>query len=100
FTLVDMETWTKVSTLTIKIEGVPIQVPSPSSGTDGVLYAVAASENRDSRGYLLALSVQTDPAGLDKLVLRATFPFVGKPTASAVVVKPQTTGLAGNLVLL
>jgi hypothetical protein len=100
FTLVDMETWTKVSTLTVKVEGVSLSVQSPSSGSGGVLYAVAASDNRDNRGYLLALSVQTDPGGADKLVLRATFPFQGKPTASAVVVKPQVTGFAGNLVLL
>ena len=97
FTLVDLETWTKVSALTVKVEGASIQVQSPSSGTSGVLYVVAASDNRSN---LLALSVQTDPSGADKLVVRATFTFSGKPTASAVIVKPQTTGFAGNLVLL
>jgi hypothetical protein len=97
FTLVDLETWTKVSDLTVRVEGANVQVQSPSSGSGGVLYAIAAIANR---GYLLALSVQTDPSGADKLVLRATFAFSGKPTASVTVVKPQTTGLAGNLVLL
>ena len=99
FTLVDMETWTKVSDLTVKVDGASVQVQSPSSGSRGVLYAVVATSN-GTRGYLLALSVQTDSSGADKLVLRATFAFPGKPTASAVVVKPRTTGFAGNLVLL
>ena len=97
FTLVDLESWTKVSDLTVNVEGASIDVQSPSTGSGGVLYAVAMS---GSRGHLLALSVQTDPSGADKLVLRATFTFLGKPTASVVVVKPQITALAGNLVLL
>lgn len=99
FTLVDLATWTKVSDLTIKAEGSNVHLLSPSTGTTNVLYAVGAN-NVSNRGFLFALSVQPDSPGNDKLVLRATFTFSGKPAASAVVVKPQTTGFAGNLVLL
>jgi hypothetical protein len=98
FTLVDMESWTKVSALSVTIDGVGVEVQSPSVGTRGVLYAVVASGS--NRGHLLALAVETDQYGADKLVLRATFTFLGKPSASAVVVKPETTGLPGNLVVL
>lgn len=99
FTLVDVTSWTKVSDITIKAEGVNVQLVSPSSGTSNVVYAVGG--NRGSgHGFLFALSVQTDASGTDRLVLRATFTFSGTPAASVVVVKPQTTGFAGNLVLL
>jgi len=99
FTLVDLATWSKVSDLTIKAEGSNVQLLSPSTGTSNALYAVGANGGSD-HGFLFALSVQPDARGDDKLVLRATFTFSGKPAASAVVVKPQSTGFGGNLVLL
>lgn len=99
FTLVDLATWTKVHDLTVKAEGSYVRLSSPSAGSRNVLYAVGANSGSD-HGFLFALAVQPDGGGGDKLVLRATFVFSGKPATSAVIVKPQTTGFAGNLVLL
>jgi hypothetical protein len=99
FTLVDLATWTKVHDLTIKAEGTNVRLWSPSTGSGNVLYAVGANSASD-HGFLFALSVQPDAHGDDKLTLRATFTSSGRPSASAVVVKPQTTGFAGNLLLL
>jgi hypothetical protein len=99
FTLVDLATWTKVHDLTVKAEGSNVRLWSPSTGSSNVLYAVGDSSASD-HGFLFALSVQPDGRGDDKLVLRATFTSSGRPTTSAVIVKPQTTGFAGNLLLL
>ena len=100
-TLVDLASWTKVSQLRLRGDGAAVTLVSPSSGSGGVLYSVAAVLTPTSaRGYLFATAVGSDARTRVKLVLRSTFPFGGVTGASAVVVPPAVTGFAGNLLLL
>ncbi len=96
-TLIDMTTWTKVGDPVVLMgDGASISLASPSSGTDGVLYAVGT--NRGSgRGYLFAVVLST--TGTPTLSYH-TYAYIGSTGASPVVVKPSITGFSGNLILL
>ena len=95
-TLVRLSTWTAVHTLSLKdalSSRRKVSLASPSSGSDGVLYAVGKSGDA---GYLFAVRLEANK----RLTLAATFAHTGATGASPVVLTPAITGLAENLVLL
>ena len=98
-TLLDTINWVNLATLTLKDpNGASVTLVSPSTGSDGVLYAVGV--NSAGTGFLFAIAMQMPQPGTYSLINRATFAYSGKTGASAVVVRPNISGLSQNLVLL
>jgi hypothetical protein len=98
-TLIDTVNWVAVATLTLKDpNGASVTLVSPSTGSDGVLYAVGV--NSAGTGFLFAVSMQMPQPGTFTLISRATFAYTGQTGASPVVVRPNLSGLAQNLILL
>ena len=97
-TLINMSTWQSVFTLTLRdpVTGDAVHLVSPSSGTAGVLYAIAQNS---VNGNGILFSVVLD-ASTTQISIGSSFEFTGKSGASPVVVTPEVTGLPGNLVLL
>jgi hypothetical protein len=97
-TLVDMTTWTAVSSLTLRdpVTHASIKLVSPSAGGPGVLYAVGYV-SRSNTGWLFSVGIDT----LQKtLKVNSAYQFSGQSGASPVVVLPSVSGLPNNLVLL
>jgi hypothetical protein len=98
-TLIDTANWAALATLTLKDPyGAAVTLVSPSTGSDGVVYAVG--QNSVGAGFLFAVAMQMPQSGTFTLVNRATFAYTGMTGASPVVVRPNISGLAQNLVLL
>jgi len=97
-TLINMSTWQSAGTLTLRdpLTNDRVSLVSPSSGTAGVLYAIAQNL---TTGNGLLFSVLLD-ATTNQLSVGSTFEFTGASGASPVVVTPAVTGLPSNLVLL
>jgi len=98
-TLIDTINWVALATLTLKDpNGASVTLVSPSTGSDGVLYAVG--QNSAGAGFLFSVAMQMSQTGTLTLVNRALFEYTGKTGASPVVVRPNISGLAQNLILL
>jgi hypothetical protein len=97
-TLVDTTAWRSVQVLRLLDPlGGRVSLISPSSGREGVLYAVATSQRTANRGLLFAVAF--DPVA-KALAVRATWAFAGRSGASPVVAEPAVSGLSTPLVLL
>lgn len=97
-TYIKLSTWQVLDSLTLKDPNSfikKISLVSPSSGSDGVLYALAQSQS-GAYGYLYAVR----PNAFGKLKVSAIFQFTGVSGASPIVLKPAITGLSQNMVLL
>jgi hypothetical protein len=97
-TLINLSTWQRVNTLTLRdpLTNDPLHLVSPSSGTSGVLYAIA--QNPITRnGFLFSLVI--DPT-TSQLSVSSSFEFTGKSGASPVIVTRDISGLPSNLVLV
>ena len=97
-TLVDLMNWTVLSTLKLRdpVTEAALGLVSPSSAAGNSLYAVARN-GQTNRGFLVVIQLEQNPS---RLTLRTQYEFIGRTGASAVVIRPDQSGLAGNLVLL
>jgi hypothetical protein len=97
-TLINMATWQNIGSLTLRdpVTNAQVALVSPSSGTAGVLYAIAQNP-ANGRGYLYSVVLN---AATNQLSVGSVFEFTGAAGASPVVVTPAVTGLSANLVLL
>jgi hypothetical protein len=97
-TLVNMSTWQRMDSLTLRDPdtGARIGLVSPSSASANVLYVVGGNP-QNNRGLLY--SVVMNPT-TQRLAVRSTFTFTGRSEASPVVIAKGISGLSANLVLL
>ena len=94
-TLVNLATWQNVGSLTLldPRTGERVKALGPSSAAPEALYAVAYGDD----GVLFSVVID---APTQTLQVRSSFLFIGRSGAEPVVVTPDVTGLADNLVLL
>jgi hypothetical protein len=97
-TLVDLVAWEPVAALTLRDPQTQarVRLVAPSSGTDGVLYALGVG-SRGEPGLLFAVGVDE---ATRTLVVRSSFAFGGASGASPVVFAPRDSDLAQALVIL
>jgi hypothetical protein len=97
-TLINLNTWAAVGTLTLTdpTNASPVVLGSVAVGASNVLYSIGYdSANNVGVLYSIGLTVRTQV-----LAVRSTFTFTGSSGACPVVVSPSQSGLPGNLVLL